>query len=52
LKINPKKKDSDDELEILFCKYRDKLSEKDKEYIKFILNQTKSEFENKKGDGN
>lgn len=47
-----KKKDSDDELEILFCKYRDKLSEKDKEYIKFILNQTKSEFENKKGDGN
>lgn len=42
----------DNELELLFYKHKDELSEKDKEYIKFILNQVKNEFENKQGEVN
>lgn len=41
-----------DEIDLLYSKYKDRLSEKDKEHIKFIINQAKNEFENKKGDGN
>lgn len=39
-----------DELEILFSKYKDKLSEKDKEYMKFIINQAKREIDKQLGD--
>lgn len=49
---NDIKNKSIDELEILFNKYKDKLSEKDKEYMKFILNQVKNEFDKKLGDDN
>lgn len=34
-----------DELDALFSKYKDKLSEKDKEHIKFIIEQTKREID-------
>ena len=44
-----KKKDSDDELEVLFCKYKDQLSEKDREYMKFIINQAKKEIDKQLG---
>ena len=39
-------KDKVDELEVLFMKYKDSLSEKDKEHIKFIIEQSKKESEN------
>lgn len=40
----------DDELDILFSKYKDILSEKDKEYMKFIINQAKREIDKQLGD--
>lgn len=38
-----------DELEVLFCKYKDQLSEKDREYMKFIINQAKKEIDKQLG---
>lgn len=39
-----------DELEVLFFKYKDILSEKDKEYMKFIINQAKNEIDKQLGE--
>lgn len=47
LRINYNK---NDELEILFSKYKDILSEKDKEYMKFIINQAKNEIDKQLGE--
>lgn len=39
-----------DELDVLFNKYKDKLSDKDKEHIKFIIEQTKKDIDKQLGD--
>lgn len=38
------------ELEVLFSKYKDILSDKDKEYMKFIINQAKNEIDKQLGE--
>ena len=47
--VNSSKKDPD-ELEVLFSKYKDILSDKDKEYMKFIINQAKREIDKQLGE--
>ena len=39
-----------DELDVLFSKYKDKLSDSDKEYIKFIIERTKKEIDKQLGE--
>ena len=46
--INYKKANNFDEFEIMFDKYKDILTDDDKEYIKFIFEKRKKELENKK----
>lgn len=41
-----------DELEILFFKYKDILTDEDKEYIKFIIEKRKREIDKQLGDNN
>ena len=47
--IENKYKNSFDELEILFDKYKDILTDDDKEYIKFIIEKRKKEIDKKLG---
>lgn len=45
-----KKNDSIDEIDILFSKYKDILTDEDKEYMKFIIEKRKREIDKQLGD--